>query len=103
MIAAWHLTKECLESSARLAFKQDSYALVNGRIGIRGPNQSWSVEIWGQNLFDKNYTQVGFNSPFQEGSVGVPFTDPQYPGGRQIFSAFLAEPRTYGITGRFRF
>ena len=27
VIAAWHLTKECLESSARLAFKQDSYAL----------------------------------------------------------------------------
>ena len=31
------------------------------------------------------------------------FTDPQYPGGRQIFSQFLAEPRTYGITLRGSF
>jgi iron complex outermembrane receptor protein len=83
--------------------EQDSYALVNGRIGIRGPDQKWAIEIWGQNLFNQNYTQVGFNSPFQEGGAGAPFTDPQYPGGRQLFSAFLAEPRTYGITGRFKF
>ena len=26
-----------------------------------------------------------------------------YPGGTQIFSAFLAEPRTYGVTLRARF
>ncbi|MEZ0242534.1 MAG: TonB-dependent receptor, partial [Sphingomonas sp.] len=85
--------------------EQDGYALVNGRIGIRGPDQSWSIEFWGQNLFNEQYTQVGFNSPFQEGgtSTTTAFADPQYPGGRQLFSAFLAEPRTYGITGRFRF
>jgi outer membrane receptor protein involved in Fe transport len=85
--------------------EQDSYALVNGRIGIRGPDQSWAIEFWGQNIFNKNYTQVGFNSPFQEGgtSTTAAFADPQFPGGRQLFSAFLAEPRTYGITGRFKF
>ena len=85
--------------------EQDSYAVVNGRIGIRGPDQKWGIEVWAQNLFNKNYTQVGFNSPFQEGgtSTTAAFADPQYPGGRQLFSAFLAEPRTYGITGRFRF
>jgi outer membrane receptor protein involved in Fe transport len=82
---------------------QESYALVNARLGIRGPAQRWSVEIWAQNLFDKDYTQVAFNSPFQAGTTAAPFVDPQFPGGRQIFSAFLAEPRTYGITGRFRF
>lgn len=93
--------------------EQDSYVLVNGRIGIRGPNERWAIEIWGQNLLNKDYAQVAFNSPFQEGSVSVPpfapgvnvqpFTDPQYPGGRQIFSQFLAEPRTYGITVRGKF
>ena len=83
--------------------EQDSYALVNARIGIRGPGQKWAIEFWGQNVFNQNYTQVGFNSPFQEGATGAPFTDPQYPGGRQLFSAFLAEPRTYGITGKFKF
>jgi iron complex outermembrane receptor protein len=83
--------------------EQDSYAIFNARIGIRGPDQRWALEFWGQNVFNENYTQVGFNSPFQEGSTGAPFTDPQYPGGRQIFSAYLAEPRTYGVTLRTRY
>lgn len=83
--------------------EQDSYAIFNARIGIRGPEQRWSIEFWGQNIFNENYTQVAFNSPFQEGAVGAPFTDPQYPGGRQLFSAYLAEPRTYGVTLRTRY
>ncbi len=82
---------------------QDGYAVVNGRIGIRGRDERWAVEVWAQNLLNQNYTQVAFNSPFQEGSVGAPFTDPQYPGGRQLFSAYLAEPRTYGVTVRTKF
>ena len=82
---------------------EDSYAIINARVGIRGDNERWSVELWAQNLFDANYAQVAFNSPFQAGATSAPFVDPQFPGGRQIFSAYLAEPRTYGITGRFRF
>ena len=77
--------------------------MINARLGVRGANQRWSVELWAQNLFDAEYAQVAFNSPFQAGTTAAPFVDPQFPGGRQIFSAFLAEPRTYGITGRFRF
>jgi iron complex outermembrane receptor protein len=83
--------------------EQEGFMLFNARVGIRGPKQRWSVELWGQNIFNKDYTQVAFNSPFQQGAAGAPFVDPQFPGGRQIFSAFLAEPRTFGITGRFRF
>ncbi len=82
---------------------QDSYMLVNGRVGLRGPDQKWAVEFWVQNLFDQNYTQVAFNTPFQAGGSSASFTDPQFPGGRQIFSAFLAEPRTYGVTVRGKF
>ena len=85
--------------------EQDGYALFNARIGIRGPEERWAIEFWGQNIFNKDYAQVAFNSSFQEGatSPNANFSDPQYPGGRQLFSQFLAEPRTYGITGRFRF
>ena len=82
---------------------EDAYAVINARVGVRGPGQRWAVELWAQNLFDTNYAQVAFNSPFQAGATSAPFIDPEFPGGRQIFSAFLAEPRTYGITGRFRF
>ncbi|HMG47025.1 MAG TPA: TonB-dependent receptor [Allosphingosinicella sp.] len=82
---------------------QDSYAVINARLGVRGAQQRWSLEVWAQNLFNQDYAQVAFNTPFQAGTTAAPFVDPSFPGGRQIFSAFLAEPRTYGITGRFRF
>ncbi|MGQ7830573.1 TonB-dependent receptor [Altererythrobacter sp. Z27] len=84
--------------------EQDGYALFNARVGVRGPDDKWSIELWAQNLFDKDYAQVAFNSPFQAGGSGAPFNDAgNYPGGRQIFSQFLAEPRTYGITLRGNF
>jgi outer membrane receptor protein involved in Fe transport len=82
---------------------QDGFAVFNARIGIRGPDQKWSLEFWGQNIFNEDFAQVAFNSPFQGGTTAAPFTDPQYPGGRQIFAQFLAEPRTYGGTIRFNF
>ncbi len=78
--------------------EQDSFAVFNARIGLRGPDEAWGIELWGQNIFNQDYAQVAFNTPFQAGTTSAPFVDPQYPGGRQIFSQFLAEPRTYGIT-----
>ena len=85
--------------------EQDGFATVNARIGLRGPDDRFAIEFWGQNVFNQNYAQVAFNSPFQEGatSTNATFADPQYPGGRQTFSQFLAEPRTYGITLRGKF
>ncbi|PXW76348.1 outer membrane receptor protein involved in Fe transport [Blastomonas natatoria] len=83
--------------------EQPSFVVVNARVGVRGPDQAWAIELWAQNLFNEDFTQVAFNSPFQAGGAGGPFVDPQFPGGRQIFSAFLGEPRTYGITLRGRF
>ncbi|MEG3088737.1 TonB-dependent receptor [Sphingomonas sp. PB4P5] len=83
--------------------EQDSFALVNARIGLRGKDEMWAIEFWGQNVFNKNYAQVAFNSPFQAGTSNATFSDPQYPGGRQLFSQFLAEPRTYGVTLRGKF
>ncbi len=83
--------------------EQDSYAIFNARIGLRGPDEAWGIELWGQNIFNQDYAQVAFNTPFQAGQTSAPFVDPQYPAGRQIFSQFLAEPRTYGITLRGKF
>ncbi|OYY70571.1 TonB-dependent receptor [Sphingomonas sp. 28-63-12] len=80
--------------------EQDGFVTVNARIGIRGPSEKWSIEFWGQNVLNTNYTQVAFNTPFQQAS-STPSAG--YPGGTQIFSAFLAEPRTYGITLRGKF
>ena len=44
---------------------QNGFTVVNGRVGIHGPDDSWGVEVWAQNLFDKKYKQVAFDAPLQ--------------------------------------
>jgi outer membrane receptor protein involved in Fe transport len=89
--------------------EQDGYVIVNGRVGIRGPEQRWALELWAQNLFNEDYQQVAFNSPFQGANsvaqvqAGSGGGAPGFATANQLFSSFLAEPRTYGITGRIRF
>ncbi|HKT77968.1 MAG TPA: TonB-dependent receptor, partial [Sphingobium sp.] len=93
--------------------EQDGYAVFNARVGIRGPQQRWAVEFWGQNIFNQDYSQVAFSSPLQSSS---PCTSSIGQFGRtcgspptsvvmanQLISAYLAEPRTYGITLRGSF
>src|SRR3546814_2379446 len=41
--------------------EQDGYAIVNARVGVRGPDERWALELWAQNLFNKQYAQVAFN------------------------------------------
>ncbi|WP_293881922.1 TonB-dependent receptor [Sphingomonas sp.] len=82
--------------------RQDGFTTVNARLGVRGPEQRWAIEVWAQNVFNKNYQQVAFASPFQgAGSVA----QVQAFGGtaNQTFSSYLAEPRTYGLTVRGKF
>ena len=69
--------------------EQESFVVVNGRIGLTNIADRFSIEGWVSNLFDEDYTQVAFNTPFV--------------GPQQTYSAFLAEPRTYGITVRGEF
>ena len=82
---------------------QDAFAVVNARIGLRGADDRWSLEFWAQNVFNVDYAQVAFSTPFQAGTTAAPFVYPSYPGGRQLFSQFLAEPRTFGATVRTKF
>ena len=63
---------------------QPAYTVVNARVGIGAKNRRWMVEAWALNLFDEEYTQVGFDAPLQTGS----------------WNAFLGAPRTYGVTLR---
>jgi outer membrane receptor protein involved in Fe transport len=90
---------------------QDGYAVVNARIGLRGPDERWAIEFWGQNIFDTDYTQVAFSSALQSsspctassGQFGRLCGGQPVPMANQLISAYLAEPRTYGITLRGRF
>jgi outer membrane receptor protein involved in Fe transport len=66
---------------------QDSMTTVTARTGIGAEDESWVIEVWGQNLTDEEYYQVVFDAPLQAGG----------------FNAFLGAPRTYGMTARFKF
>ena len=79
---------------------QHSFTLVNARIGVRGPGDAWSVELWAQNLFDKNYKQVAFDAPIQGSGTQRGVEQNFYPRSTQLYGAFLGEPQTFGITFR---
>ncbi|WP_309661831.1 TonB-dependent receptor [Sphingomonas sp.] len=86
--------------------RQHGYTLMNARIGIRGRDERWALEFWAQNLFNRDYSQVAFNTPFQgSNSVAhvINFGSPSFATANQLFSAFLSEPRTFGVTLRTRF
>jgi iron complex outermembrane recepter protein len=81
---------------------QDAFAVTNARIGIRGAEQKWALEFWAQNIFNVDYQQVTFDAPLQGG--GTRRQTQQFgTATNQLFGAFLAEPRTYGVTARFKF
>jgi len=65
---------------------QESTLKVNLRAGFGNEDQGWSIEGWATNLTDQVTRGVTFNTPIR--------------GGR---SAFVQEPRTYGVTVRQNF
>ncbi|MDB5457807.1 MAG: TonB-dependent receptor [Caulobacter sp.] len=83
---------------------QKAFTVVNARIGVGAADDKWTVELWGQNLFDENYAQVAFNGTLQ-GSSGLSATSATYvPANDTItYDAFLGAPRTYGVTLRSKF
>jgi iron complex outermembrane recepter protein len=66
---------------------QQGFGLLNARIGIGAPDESWAVEAWGANLADKYYYAVAFDSPFQFNTI----------------ASYLGAPRTFGLTLRVKF
>jgi outer membrane receptor protein involved in Fe transport len=91
-----------------LPFKlQDAFTTLNGRISIGSEDERWTLEVWGQNLTDEEYLQVGFNAPLQ----GTTFQSTVQPNGTfynpaldtQTYGGFLGAPRTYGATLRLKY
>ena len=80
---------------------QDRYTVVNARIGIRGPDERWAVELWAQNLFDKDY-QAGRvrRAAAGLGHDRAASSRASIARSTQLFGAFLGEPRTFGLTLR---
>jgi len=66
---------------------QKELTLWNGRIGVGSESESWTLELFAQNLTNEKYYQVVVDQPLQSGT----------------FAAFLGAPRTYGVTLRSKF
>jgi len=67
--------------------EEDAYSLVNLRVGVRDPEDRWQVDVFANNLFDKEYV-------IDAGNTGGAFGIPTFIAG---------QPRFYGIrvTGRY--
>ncbi|HJV40939.1 TonB-dependent receptor [Caulobacter sp.] len=83
---------------------QKAFTVVNGRVALGSADDRWTVELWGQNLFNEKYYQVAFNGTLQ-GSSGLSATQPTYNAALDTitYNAFLGAPRTYGVTLRSKF
>ncbi len=83
--------------------QQDAYTVVNARIGFGSRNRKWMVELWGLNVFDTEYVQVGFDGPLQ--AVGTPLPNAQHAASDPLntYNGFLGAPATYGVTLRMQF
>jgi outer membrane receptor protein involved in Fe transport len=82
---------------------QTAVALVNARIGVSGKDNAWSVEFWGQNIFNRDYRQIVAGAPIQGTNSVATLQQAAATVADSLFIVFPAEPRTYGLTVRTKF
>jgi outer membrane receptor protein involved in Fe transport len=82
---------------------QKPFNLFNARVGVHGADERWGLELWAQNLLDKNYRQVAFDAPLQGQGTTRGVEQGFYTKSTQLYGAFLGEPRTFGVTLRGKF
>ncbi|WP_020398421.1 TonB-dependent receptor [Kordiimonas gwangyangensis] len=66
---------------------QDAYMLVGASVGVGDIDGAWSLQLWARNLFNEAYILDTFDSTIPGGSL----------------NAYVGDPRTYGLTLRFRY
>jgi outer membrane receptor protein involved in Fe transport len=95
-----HVSKFNTGSNLDIEKMQKAFTTINARIGVRGPDERWSIEAWAQNLFNAKYMQVAANAPLQGSGTQRGVEAGFYPASTSLFIAFLGEPRTFGLTLR---
>ena len=79
-----HQSRTQADSAGIAQFRINAYTLVSGSIGIAGPENRWSIGLYGRNLFDKYYW------------TGV-------ASGVETIFRFPGMPREIGVRSSFRF
>jgi hypothetical protein len=82
---------------------ENGYTVFNGRVGVRGADDAWALELWAQNLFNAKAYQIAFDALLQGQGTQRGVEQGFYPRSNQLFGVFLNEPRTYGLTLRGKF
>lgn len=82
---------------------QQAYVVFNGRVGISSVDRKWSLELWGQNLFNKKYFQIAADQPLHGSGSFRAVADGRLASANKFNVLFPGEPRMYGVTGRVRF
>ena len=77
-----------------LSQSQSGYALVNGRIGIRGDNGAWEASLWCRNCFDQDYRTIDFQIPLDGAAFNF--------DGASVLS-YIGEARLYGVTLQYKY
>lgn len=75
------------------------YALLGARISINGPNDRWTVSVFGRNLGNTHYRPLSVYQPIG-GALGLNNT--VFPGSTAN-RVLASEPRTFGASATFRF
>jgi outer membrane receptor protein involved in Fe transport len=66
---------------------QEAFTTANVRFSLRDVNEAWQLDVYARNVFDQDYYRRVIPATFQAGS----------------YSAFLGDPRTYGVSLRRNF
>jgi iron complex outermembrane receptor protein len=78
--------------------EQDSYSLLNARVGLRSASGNWDVTLFGENLTDEDYCGSVFNQGF-----GGPIDAVDEANNTSVQRCVLGAPRRWVVRGAYRF
>ena len=77
---------------------QDSYGLVNLRLGLAAADGRWQITAYGKNLNDEGYCEVLFDQP-----LGTEFNGVNPVANTVPQRCSVGSPRTYGVSFRLNY
>ncbi len=77
----------------------DGYALLGARLSLNGPDDRWSVSVFGRNLGNTHYRPLSVYQPL---GAALGLNNTVFPGSTAN-RVQASEPRTFGVAASFKF